>query len=194
MQRIELNLGRFAGEEIKIRFGHGQASDVSLSYWSSSSTADTEGWFFNNIELPGVTELLPDKIVATETAPRFSVRFDQGGTWWVRAIQRTLPISRARSRHSSDWGKAHGEIGRNSSPVVCIAPALGHSCDVDDPRIYDLERQKRTPPRAPITFSLEHPLLRIIFSIYEDKLSPPRRSNPPPALHREPGRPASWNL
>jgi hypothetical protein len=85
MQRIELNLGRFAGEEIKIRFRHGQASDVSLSYWSSSSTADTEGWFFNNIELPGVTELLPDKIVATETAPRFSVRFDQGGTWWVRA-------------------------------------------------------------------------------------------------------------
>ena len=84
MQRIELNLGRFAGEEIKIRFRHGQASEVR-SYWSPSSTADKEGWFFNNIELPGVTELLPDKIVATDTAPRFPVKFDQSGMWWVRA-------------------------------------------------------------------------------------------------------------
>jgi hypothetical protein len=84
MQRIELNLGRFAGEEIKIRFRHGQASEVR-SYWSPSSTADKEGWFFNNIELPGVTELLPDKIVAIETAPRFPVKFDQSGMWWVRA-------------------------------------------------------------------------------------------------------------
>jgi len=85
MQRVEVNLGRFAGEEIKIRFRHGQASDVSLSYWSPSSTADTEGWFFNNIELPGVTELVSDKIMATGKAPRFSVKFDQSGTWWVRA-------------------------------------------------------------------------------------------------------------
>jgi hypothetical protein len=46
--------------------------------------------------------------------------------------------------------------------------SLRDSYIVDDPRIYDLERQKRTPPRAPITFSLEHPLLRIIFPIHED--------------------------